>query len=129
MKSLKNLALTVVCVLALVFLVQTGAHAAASLGGVGHGGHDVVTCTTSGVNIAVTENGQIAPMQTITLSNPTSTVVRVISNSSNAVGSGTPICNTVSCAGASIKLPAGSNVFKCATDSGTQSVFLLGGAP
>lgn len=93
------------------------------------GGHNKITCTTTGVNIAINDSaGTPQPLTEITLANPTATIVRIISSNGVATANGLPICTDAACVGSTIRLPTGSGVFKCATDSGTASVYLLGGS-
>ena len=98
----------------------------------GSTGHNTITCDDDGEVIkmqklsgGVTEDQYVTD---ITLSNPSATIVRIYSGNGQAISKGTPLCTSGSCVGVSIRLAAGGGLWKCATDSGTQAVYVLGGA-
>jgi hypothetical protein len=100
--------------------------ATAGFGGATKSGHGQVTCDTDGELLKISTSTATQPVKEIVLSNPTTTLVRVYSTNGNAINQGTPICSSSSCVGTSVNLKAGPNVWRCATDSGTQAVYLLG---
>ena len=91
------------------------------------GAHGQVTCDTDGELIAITSGTVLSAVSNITLCNPDPDIVRVYSGNGNAISQGTPFCSGSTCAGVCVVLDTGPNIWRCATDSSTQAVFLLGG--
>lgn len=96
------------------------AEAQPAFGGATKSFHGQVSCTTGGTTISLSGANEI------TFHNTAADIVYVYSNNGNAANQGVPICDAGTCVGTSMKIPAGSGVFRCAGASVTVDAGVIG---